>query len=101
MTQKKDIAKTPDWKEIFGSGPDGLRSLVQEVVQEVLEAEMDETVGAQKSERTPDRVGYRAGYYTRTFVTQWGSWCCGFRRTGKEDSGRKCSSAISAVKRHW
>ena len=72
MTQKKDNAKTPDWKEVFGSGPDGLRALVQQVVQEVLEAEMDETVGAQKSERSADRVGYRAGYYTRTFVTRVG-----------------------------
>jgi hypothetical protein len=49
MTQKKDNAKTPDWKEVFGCGPDGLRALVQQVVQEVLEAEMDETLGAQKS----------------------------------------------------
>src|SRR5215468_6347331 len=72
MTQKKDNAKTPDWKEVFGSGPDGLRALVQQVVQEILEAEMDETVGAQKSERSADRVGYRAGYYTRTLVTRVG-----------------------------
>ena len=34
MTQKKDNAKSPDWKEVFGSGPDGLRALVQQVVQE-------------------------------------------------------------------
>jgi hypothetical protein len=39
MTQKKDNAKSPDWKEVFGSGPDGLRALVQQVVQEVLEAD--------------------------------------------------------------
>jgi len=47
MTQKKNNANT-DWREIFGSDRDGLRALVQEIVQEVLEAEMDETVGAQK-----------------------------------------------------
>jgi transposase-like protein len=51
MTQKKDNAKQTDWKEIFSNGSDGLRALVQEVVQEVLEAEMDETVGAHKSEQ--------------------------------------------------
>src|SRR5215471_16856526 len=72
MTQKKDNASKADWKEIFGSGPDGLRQLVQQVVQEVLEAEMEETVGAQKSERTAERVGYRSGYYTRTLVTRVG-----------------------------
>src|SRR5580692_7324014 len=72
MTQKKDNAKELDWREIFGSGPDGLRELVQQIVQEVLEADMDGAVGAQKSERTAERVGYRSGYYTRTLVTRVG-----------------------------
>jgi len=35
MTQTKDSARE-SWKEIFASGPDGLRALLQEVVQEVL-----------------------------------------------------------------
>src|SRR5580704_11920742 len=72
MTQKKDNAKELDWREIFGSGPDGLRELVQQIVQEVLEADMDGAVGAQKSERTAERAGYRSGYYTRTLVTRVG-----------------------------
>ena len=46
MTQKKDNATAADWRDIFASGPDGLRQLVQQIVQEVLEAEMDETVGS-------------------------------------------------------
>src|SRR6204780_1068582 len=33
---------------------------------------MDETVGAEKSERTPNRLGYRSGYYPRTLVTRLG-----------------------------
>ena len=45
---------------------------MQQVVQQVLEAEMDEAVGAQKRERTAERLGYRAGYYTRTLVTRVG-----------------------------
>jgi len=48
MTQKKDSAKEVDWREVFGRGPDGLRALVQQVVQELLEAEMDEAVRAEK-----------------------------------------------------
>ena len=72
MTQKKDSATATDWRAILGSGLDGLRPLVQQIVQEVLEAEMDETVGAQRSERTPERIGYRSGYYTRTLVTRVG-----------------------------
>jgi len=57
MTQKQNNAKEqPDWKEIFQSEKDGLRALVQQVVQDVLEAEMDEVLGAQRSERTETRV---------------------------------------------
>ena len=41
-------------------------------MQEVLEAEMDDTVGAQKSERTGSGMGYRSGYYGRTLVTRVG-----------------------------
>jgi Transposase, Mutator family len=40
-------------------------------VQETLEAEMAETLGAEKGERTEARVGYRSGYYTRSLIA-WG-----------------------------
>ncbi len=33
---------------------------------------MDEALAAQKSERTPDRLGYRSGYYPRMLVTRVG-----------------------------
>jgi putative transposase len=72
MTQKKNNAKDLDWREIFRHNEDGLRGLVQQVIHEVLESEMEEAVGAQKGERTDARVGYRAGYYTRTLVTRVG-----------------------------
>jgi transposase-like protein len=45
---------------------------LRELVQEVLEAEMDEVLQAGKAERTPTRLGYRAGYYSRTLVTRVG-----------------------------
>ncbi|ESZ01229.1 hypothetical protein X736_32495, partial [Mesorhizobium sp. L2C089B000] len=41
-------------------------------MQEVLEAEMEEALGASKGERTPERLGYRSGYYGRTLVTRVG-----------------------------
>ena len=41
-------------------------------VQEVLEAEMDEALGAGKWERSEGRQGYRSGYYGRTLVTRVG-----------------------------
>jgi transposase-like protein len=42
------------------------------VLQEVLEAEMDEVLGAEKGEHTANRRGYRSGYYGRTLVTRVG-----------------------------
>lgn len=33
---------------------------------------MEEAVGAQKGERSPDRLGYRSGYYSRTLMTRVG-----------------------------
>jgi transposase-like protein len=72
MTRRKNSAKQLNLKEIFAEQEDYLRRLIQQVVQEVLEAEMGEVVGAQKSERTPDRLGYRSGYYHRTLMTRVG-----------------------------
>ena len=57
-------------KELFSSSPDGLREIVRAVVQEVLEAEMTDALGAGKGERTGARLGYRSGYYARTLVTR-------------------------------
>lgn len=72
MTRKKDSAKQIDWKELMSGQEDFLRPLVQEVIQQVLEAEMEETLGAGKGERTTSRQGYRSGYYGRTLVTRVG-----------------------------
>ena len=41
-------------------------------MQEMLEAEMTDALGAEKGERTQARLGYRSGYYTRTLVTRVG-----------------------------
>ena len=72
MTRKKDSAKKVDWKALMAGQENFLRPLIQEVIQQVLEAEMDEALGAGKSERTPGRLGYRSGYYGRTLVTRVG-----------------------------
>ena len=72
MTRKQNSAKQINWKEVMAEQGDFLRPLVQEVVQQVLEAEMDEVLGAEKGERTASRQGYRSGYYGRTLVTRVG-----------------------------
>jgi putative transposase len=72
MTRKQDNAKKPNWKEVLAEQEDFLRPLIQEVVQQVLEAEMEEALGAGKGERTVSRQGYRSGYYGRTLITRVG-----------------------------
>lgn len=76
MTRKKHSATKENWKEqireLLRQDTDLLKALVQEVVQQVLEAEMEEALGAEKGERTPNRLGYRAGYYSRSLVTRVG-----------------------------
>lgn len=72
MPRKQNSAKKLEWKEVLLGQEDFLRPLVREVVQQVLEAEMDEALGAEKGERTPNRQGYRSGYYGRTLVTRVG-----------------------------
>ena len=59
-------------KEALLADREGLKELFRDVLQEVLEAEMTEAVGAEKSERTEGRLGYRSGYYTRGLVTRLG-----------------------------
>jgi putative transposase len=59
-------------KALLAQDQDFLRPLVQAVLQELLEAEMTEALGAEKGERTPDRLGYRAGHYPRALVTRVG-----------------------------
>ncbi len=51
---------------------DFVRDLVREVMQEILEAEMTDALGAEPGERTESRLGYRAGHYPRTLVTRVG-----------------------------
>jgi len=59
-------------QEIFGANKDGLKELLREVLQEVLEQEMTDALGAEKGERSPGRLGYRSGYYSRSLVTRVG-----------------------------
>src|SRR5450432_626463 len=52
---------------------DFLRPLLKVALQEVLEAEMSEAVGAAKGERSSERVSYRSVYYGRKLVTRVGT----------------------------
>src|SRR5688500_8131700 len=72
MPRGKLLPTLEEVKELVAADRDFLRPLVQAVLQELLEAEMTEALGAEKGERTPERLGYRSGYYGRTLVTRVG-----------------------------
>ncbi len=59
-------------KEILAEDRDLLKTIVAATLQQTLEAEMDEALAAEKSERTAARLGYRSGYYGRGLVTRIG-----------------------------
>jgi putative transposase len=72
MTRKKTKRSLQEIKELIGEQEDILRPLIGAVLQEILEAEMSEALGAEKSERAEGRLGYRSGYYVRSLITRVG-----------------------------
>jgi len=72
MTKNESKLSKEEIKLLMEQDTDFLKPMVQFVVQEVLEAEMSEAVGADKGERTEGRQGYRSGYYRRSLVTRVG-----------------------------
>ncbi|HVS55309.1 MAG TPA: IS256 family transposase [Casimicrobiaceae bacterium] len=52
--------------------PEGLRDLIAEVLNQVLQAQLTEHLGADRHERSEDRAGYRNGYRERTLYTRVG-----------------------------
>jgi len=58
--------------EVVAGDRDLMKALMKEALQEVLEGEMTDFLGAAPSERAEGRQGYRAGYYGRNLVTRIG-----------------------------
>ena len=54
------------------SGQDGLAKLIEAVLNQILEAQVVESLGADKHERSEERQGYRNGYRPRTLYTRVG-----------------------------
>jgi transposase-like protein len=60
-------------QEALLDDPDFLREIAERVIQEILEAEMTEHVGAALHERTDARKGHRNGHKPRTLRTRVGT----------------------------
>jgi putative transposase len=72
MTRKKANRTLQEIKAMVDEDSEFLRPMVRAVIQEFLEAEMAEAVGAQKGERIEGRLSYRSGYYARNLITRVG-----------------------------
>jgi transposase-like protein len=72
MTKRQGKSGTIDVKALLREDEEFLRALVRTALQEVLEAEMTEALGAEKGERAAGRQGYRSGYYGRTLIARVG-----------------------------
>ena len=57
---------------VLGERDEAIRQLVETVLNEVLDAEMDEHLNAKRYERTDGRKGYRNGYYPRDLTMRVG-----------------------------
>ena len=72
MTKSEGKPTIGSIQELVAQDSDMLREIVRETMQAILEAEMDEAIGATKGERTDGRLGCRSGYYGRTLITRVG-----------------------------
>jgi len=95
MTKAKPIISAEDLTQLLAQDGDFLKPLVQTVLQELLEAEMDDTLGAGKGERAEGRKGYRNGYYTRNLVTRVGKLELRVPQDRRDGSVQRFSNAIA------
>lgn len=69
-----NLALNPDLlPNLLTEGGDGLKKLVESVLNQVLEAQMTEHPGANRHERTEERAGYRNGVRERALNTRVGT----------------------------
>ena len=73
MTQDHRRVDAHMVQEILLDDPAFLREIVERVVQQLLEAEMTEHIGAAPYERSVTRTGHRNGYKPRTLRTRVGT----------------------------
>ena len=74
MTRKHSTATNPELTavEYLADDREFVKQVVQDALNTVMEAEMTEFLGADKSERTATRRGYRSGYYSRDLTIMAG-----------------------------
>ena len=67
MTERKLKAVRPRLEALVAQDRDLLKALVKEALDQILQAEMTEFLGAAPGERNGSRLGYRAGLLRTRF----------------------------------
>jgi transposase-like protein len=97
MTHDHRKVRTQLAQEILLDDPDFLHEIVEKVLQEMLEAQMTEHIGAAPYERSATRNGHKP----RTLRTRVGTLNLLMpQQIGKGPSLRGCSRATSETRRH-
>ena len=74
--------------------PDPMLSMLEWLCTRLMETEVDQQLGAEKSQRSDGRSGYRSGVWTHV----WGRCTSWFLRYGRAVISRSLSQSASAVK---
>ena len=96
MTRNRDTKPLPELKALMVQNQDLMQPLMQWLLQEVLEQEMTDVLGAAKGERCEGRQGYRSGYYPRRLVTRVGTMEL---RVPQDRAGRFCAQLFERYQR--
>ncbi len=79
----------------------GVASLLEAVLNQVLQTQATEQLNAEPYERTENRQGYRNGTYPHQLTTRVAPSRCGFPGFGTASFPRNCLPAINAVSKPW
>lgn len=72
MTQYQITLNEQTMQRLFGADSQ-LAPLLEAIVNQVLDAQVSEHLGAERYERTDERQGYRKGYKSRQLTTRVGT----------------------------
>ena len=73
MAHKKNTTNLTDLLLQCVTQPDPMLSMLEWLCTHLMEAEVDQQLGAEKSQRTDGRSGYRSGYRPRRLDTRMGT----------------------------
>src|SRR6478672_6757459 len=98
MTERKLKAVRPRLEALVAQDRDLLKALVKEALDQILQAEMTDFLGAAPGERSPSRLGYQAGYYERGLITRVGKIEL---RVPRDRNGEFSTSLVAALRRSF